>query len=121
VAWQFERKGRIYVAADRYGEEATMLAAIEAGAEDFAAADDEYEITTAVGTFHAVQDELKKQGIEFSDADLVMIPNATVSVAGGDAERLLKLLDGLDDLDDVQNVHSNADIDDAVLESEVGA
>jgi transcriptional/translational regulatory protein YebC/TACO1 len=121
VAWQFERQGRIYVDADRYEEEATMLAAIEAGAEDFSAADDEYEITTTVSSFHEVQDQLKAQGIEFTEAELVMIPNATVSVEGSDAERLLKLLDALDDLDDVQNVHSNADIDDAVVESEVGS
>ncbi len=121
VAWQFERKGRIYVDADRYEEEATMLAAIEAGAEDFTAADDEYEVATDVTSFHAVQDELKAQGIEFSEAELIMIPNATVPVGGSEAERLLRLLEGLDDLDDVQNVHSNADIDDAVVESEVGA
>jgi YebC/PmpR family DNA-binding regulatory protein len=120
VAWQFERKGRIYVDMDRYEEEATMLAAIEAGAEDFVA-DDEYEITTEVTNFHAVQDALKAQGIEFDEAELIMIPKATVPVGGNDAARLLKLLDGLDDLDDVQNVHSNADIDDAVVESEVGA
>jgi YebC/PmpR family DNA-binding regulatory protein len=121
VAWQFERKGRVYVNADRYEEEATMLAAIEAGAEDFEAADDEYAVTTDVGGFHAVQDALKAQGIEFKEAEFVMIPNATVPVSGGEAEKLLRILDALDDLDDVQNVHSNADIDDAVVESEVGA
>ncbi len=92
-----------------------MLAALEAGAEDFSAADDEYEITTDVASFHAVQDGLKEQGMEFTDAELVMIPNATVPVAGGEAQRLVKLLEALDDLDDVQNVHSNADIDESVL------
>ncbi|MGK7311510.1 MAG: YebC/PmpR family DNA-binding transcriptional regulator [Candidatus Longimicrobiales bacterium M2_2A_002] len=120
VAWQFERKGRIYVDADRYDEDAAMLAAVEAGAEDFSVSDDEYEVTTDVTSFHAVQDGMKEQGIEFSEAELVMIPNATVPVGGSEAERLLKLLEGLDDLDDVQNVHSNADIDDAVAEAEVG-
>ncbi|MDX1673666.1 MAG: YebC/PmpR family DNA-binding transcriptional regulator [Longimicrobiales bacterium] len=115
VAWQFERKGRIYVDAVRYDEDAVMLAALEAGAEDLTVAEDEYEVATDVTSFHAVQDGLKERGIEFSDAELVMIPTATVPVDGKDAEKLLKLLEGLDDLDDVQNVHSNADIDESVL------
>jgi transcriptional/translational regulatory protein YebC/TACO1 len=54
--------------------------------------------------------------VEFEEAELVMIPNATIRVEGAEAERLLKLLDALDDLDDIQNVHSNADIDETVLE-----
>jgi len=48
-------------------------------------------------------------------AELTRIPKNEVAVAGKDAEKLLKLLDMLDELDDVQKVHSNADIDEAVL------
>jgi YebC/PmpR family DNA-binding regulatory protein len=116
VAWQFERKGRIYVDARRFDEDAAMMAAVEAGAEDFGLQEDEYEITTDVASFHKVQEGLKAQGVEFEEAELVMIPNATIRVEGAEAERLLKLLDALDDLDDIQNVHSNADIDETVLE-----
>lgn len=116
VAWQFERKGRIYIDAGRYDEDAAMLAAVEAGAEDFGLEEDEYEVTTDAASFHKVQEGLKAQGVEFEEAELVMIPNATIRVEGAEAERLLRLLDGLDDLDDVQNVHSNADIDETVLE-----
>lgn len=120
VAWQFERKGRIYVDAGRYEEDAAMLAALEAGAEDFSRQGDEYEVSTDVASFHAVQDGLREQGVQFSEAELSMIPKVTVRVEGPDAERLLRLLDALDDLDDVQNVHTNADIDEAAL-SEVEA
>ena len=116
VAWQFERKGRVYIDAGRYDEDAAMLAAVEAGAEDFSVQDDEYEVTTDVASFHKVQDGLRAQGVEFEEAELVMIPNATIRVEGTEAERLLKLLEALDDLDDVQNVHSNADIDESVME-----
>jgi transcriptional/translational regulatory protein YebC/TACO1 len=42
-----------------------------------------------------------------------MVARNTVEIAGADAQKLLKLLDALDDLDDVQQVHSNADIDEA--------
>ena len=120
VAWQFERRGQMYVDAARYDEDSVMLAALEAGALDLSAEDGEYEITTDVAAFHKVQDGLKEQGIEFSDAELTMIPKATVQVRGEDAQKLLRLLEALDDLDDVQKVHTNADIDEAVL-SEVGA
>ncbi|MFP4624770.1 MAG: YebC/PmpR family DNA-binding transcriptional regulator [Gemmatimonadota bacterium] len=120
VAWQFERKGRIYVDAGRYDEDAAMMAALEAGAEDFVREGDEYEISTDVAGFHAVQDGLRDQGVEFTNAELAMIPRATVRVEGAEAERLLKLLDALDDLDDIQHVHSNVDIDEAAL-NEVSA
>ncbi len=122
VAWQFERKGRIYVDASRYDEDSAMLAAVEAGAEDFAADAEggEFEISTDVASFHRVQEGLREHGIEFTNAELAMIPNAMIRVEGAEAQRLVKLLDALDDLDDVQNVHSNADIDEDAL-SGVGA
>lgn len=120
VAWQFVRKGLIYVDAARYDEDAAMLAALEAGAEDFARQGDEYEIATDVPSFHVVQDKLKEQGIEFTSAELTMIPSATVRVEGREAEQLLRLLDALDDLDDVQHVHSNADIDEQAMSEVAG-
>jgi YebC/PmpR family DNA-binding regulatory protein len=120
VAWQFERRGRIYVDATAHDEDAVMLAAVEAGALDFGREGDEYEVTTDVAAFHAVQEGLKAEGIEVGEAELAMVPKVTVRVEGPDAEKLVKLLEALDDVDDVQNVHTNADIDDSVL-SEVGS
>jgi len=115
VAWQFDRKGQIIVDATRFSEEAVFEAAIEAGAEDVSQEGGEFTITTEVTDFAAVQDALKAAGIESSSAELTMIAKNEVEVAGKDAEKLLKLLDALEELDDVQNVHSNADIDEAVL------
>jgi YebC/PmpR family DNA-binding regulatory protein len=113
VAWQFERKGQIYVDATRFDEDSTMLAALEAGAEDLRRDDDVYVISTELASFAAVQDGLRSAGIDFEDAELAMVAMNTVSVSGTEAQKLLKLLDALDDLDDVQKVHSNADIDEA--------
>jgi transcriptional/translational regulatory protein YebC/TACO1 len=81
---------------------------------------DEYEITTEVAAFHAVQEGLREQGIEFSEAELAMIPKVTVRVEGRRRQKLVRLLELLEDVDDIQNVHTNADIDESVL-SEVGA
>ncbi len=117
VAWQFDRRGQIYIDAGRHDEDTVMLAALEAGALDFEREADTFVVTTEVADFHDVQDGLRAQGIEFEEAELAMLPKTTMAVQGAEAARLLRLLEGLDDLDDVQNVHTNADIDeDAVAE-----
>jgi YebC/PmpR family DNA-binding regulatory protein len=115
VAWQFDRKGQVVVDSGRYTEEAVFEAAIEAGAEDVVGEGDEFIVTCELSDFAAVQQSLKDAGIEPSSAELTMIPKNEVSVAGKEASRLVRLLDALEELDDVQKVHSNADIDEAVL------
>ena len=115
VAWQFDRKGQILIDASKYDEDATMIAALEAGAEDMKREGDSYVVIAEVPSFHAVQAELKKQGIEVESAELTMIPKASVHVDGDDVRQLLKLLEALEDLDDVQKVHSNLDIDEAAM------
>jgi YebC/PmpR family DNA-binding regulatory protein len=113
VAWQFERKGQVYVDAARYDEDSTLMAALEAGAEDMRREDEIFVISTELASFTEVQDGLRGAGIQFDQAELTMVAKNTVDVGGGDALKLLRLLDALDDLDDVQKVHTNADIDDA--------
>jgi len=115
VAWQFDRKGQIVIAAAGATEEAIFEAAIEAGAEDVEGDGEEFVVTTEPTSFAAVQDALREAGIDVSSAELTRIAKNEIAVAGKDAEKLLKLLEALDDLDDVQKVHSNADIDESVL------
>ncbi|MEK9506162.1 YebC/PmpR family DNA-binding transcriptional regulator [Gaopeijia maritima] len=115
VAWQFDRKGQIYVDAERFHEDAVLEAALMAGAEDVKRDGDEFLVTTEASGFHEVQDAMKQAGVTFTEAELTMVPQNTVAVAGDDAGKLLKLLDALDDLDDIQKVHTNADIDDEAL------
>lgn len=115
VAWQFDRKGQLIINAVRYTEDTVFEAAIEAGAEDVIGDDDELVVTSEVSDFSAVQDSLRAAGIEPISAELTRIAKNEVAVGGRDAEKLLKLLDTLEELDDVQKVHSNADIDEAVL------
>jgi len=119
VAWQFDKKGQLYVDAGRYDEDRVLEAALEAGAEDIAREGGEYVISTAPAAFHQVQEGLRAAGIEPSQSEFSMIPHAEVEVVGKEAERLVKLLGLLEDHDDVQKVHSNANIDEKVL-AEVG-
>jgi YebC/PmpR family DNA-binding regulatory protein len=115
VAWQFDRKGQVVIAASASTEEAIFEAAIDAGAEDVVGDGEEFVVTAEPSEFNAVQDALREAGIEVSSAELTRIAKNEVAVTGKDAEKLLKLLEALDDLDDVQKVHSNADIDESVL------
>jgi YebC/PmpR family DNA-binding regulatory protein len=119
VAWQFERKGQIYVDASRYDEDRVLEAALEAGAEDVAREGTEFVVATMPPVFHQVQAALQAAGIEPSHAELSMIPKNEVEVTGKEAERLIKVIGLLEDQDDVQKVHSNANIDEKVL-AEVG-
>ena len=119
VAWQFDKKGQIYVSASTYDEDEVLEAALDAGAEDLASLGSEYVITTPPAAFHAVQEALQRAGIEPEQAELSMLARAEVDVAGSDAHRLVKLVGALEEQDDVQKVYSNANIDEKVL-AEVG-
>lgn len=111
VAWLFEKKGQIYLDAERYDEDAALEAALEAGAEDLTRDGDQFIITTDPAALHAVLDALRSRGIEPRQSEIAMKPKSSVTVQGADAERLLKLMDALEEHDDVSNVFSNFDID----------
>jgi transcriptional/translational regulatory protein YebC/TACO1 len=111
----FDRKGQIYLAGSRHDEDAALEAALESGAEDFSREGDQYLVTTAPSSFHAVQDALRSKGFEIETAELTMVPRNTVRVEGADAERIVRLMDVLEELEDVSRVSSNFDIDAAQL------
>ncbi len=121
VAWNFDRVGRLLVDASRYDEESVLEAALNAGAEDLESEGDVYVVTTSPSDFHAVQEALRRAGIEIAEARLDMTPKTTVRVEGRDAEKLIALLEAPEDQDDVQQVYSNLDIDEALLAELVGA
>ncbi len=117
VAYLFSRKGQITFepGAD---EERIMEVALEAGAEDIETYDDtSVEVSTSFEDFLTVKDAMVKAGLEFANAEVTMVPSTTVSLDKDDAEKTLALVDMLEDLDDVQNVYTNADIPDEVMES----
>jgi len=111
VAFLFNRQGQILLDATRHDEDALMLAALEAGAEDVQREDDQFLVTTDPAQLHAVMSALEERGFDSLEADLAWVPTTTVRVEGEDAEQLVKLLEALEDLDDVQKVDTNADID----------
>ncbi|HXQ27957.1 MAG TPA: YebC/PmpR family DNA-binding transcriptional regulator [Gemmatimonadales bacterium] len=111
VAWMFDRKAQIVVAAARTDEDATLEAALDAGAEDVVRDGDTYLITAPMIQLRAVQDGLTARHIAVQSAEIAMLPKNTVKVEGKDAANLLRLIEALDEMDDVAKVHSNFDID----------
>jgi len=111
VAWMFDRKGQIALDATRVDEDTAMEAALDAGAEDLTREGDAFIVTTAPAQFHAVQDALTAHKLPVQSAELALIPKSTVKVEGGDAKKLLALMESLEEMDDVAKVFSNFDID----------
>lgn len=117
VAWMFEKKGIIQIDKEKYSEEEMMDLALEAGADDVVEEENEYQIITEPEDFEEVRAALEAEEVEFVESAVSMVPKNTVEVTEEkSAKALLKLLESLEDHDDVQNVHSNFDIDDSLME-----
>lgn len=118
VIRNYNRKGQIFVDASTIEEDKLIEIALEAGAEDVQRSGDEFEVTTDPSEFHQVLEKLTSAGIKPGESEITMIPVLEVEVTDKDqAAQLIKFVGTLEELDDVQNVYSNFDIDDALLES----
>ena len=115
VAWQFDRRGVIFLAAAGLDEDAVFEAAVDGGADDVRLDSGEYVVTTDGASLHDVRHALEAAGLPVVSAQLTMVAKSEVGVRGSDGARLLRLLEALDDHDDVQQVHSNADLDESLL------
>jgi YebC/PmpR family DNA-binding regulatory protein len=118
TAWMFTRKGVIVVEKSAAPDDERLLElALEAGAEDLNDWESSWEIVTDPSALAAVRDALGAAGIEIFSAELTMLPQSTIPVDGGEARRVLQLIEALDDLEDVQNVYANFDIPEEVMAS----
>jgi YebC/PmpR family DNA-binding regulatory protein len=116
VAWQFDRKGYIAIEADGVDAEEIFDLAVEAGAEDVIFGDDLIEVYASVDEFQAVRQALKDAEIEFETAEISMIPKTPIQLANREAMQVMKLIEIIEDLDDMQEVSSNLDISDALMQ-----
>jgi YebC/PmpR family DNA-binding regulatory protein len=115
VAWNFEKKGVILIAASQVSEDELLDAALEAGAEDVATEGDTYEVVTAPNDVTEVKEALEAGGISIQSAELAKLPKNTVDVDVKTAESALRLMDALEDLDDIQNVYANFDLSEEIM------
>lgn len=120
VSWNFERKGVITVLKGTYTEDDLMNVILDAGADDLKDEEEYFEVTTAIDTFETVRKAIEGSnlgGIKIDNASLQYVPKTTTKLEGKEAEQTVKLISAIEDNDDVQNVYTNADIDEKIMEA----
>jgi YebC/PmpR family DNA-binding regulatory protein len=122
VHWMFKKQGMIVFEKSAVDENALTDQAIELGAEDIRTEGEALIVVTEPKEFERIREALKSAnaaGGKFPDpvsAEVTMVPQNVVRLIGKDAEGAVKLVNMLEDHDDVQNVYSNMDVDESVLE-----
>jgi len=120
VAWQFQRRGIVVVdgAAD---EDELLLTALDAGADDVADDGGSWRVTCEPSAAFELKEALEAAGFTVLSADTPMVSDNLVPVTSTeDAKKVLRIMEAFEDNDDVQDVYSNFDIDDDVLEAVAG-
>jgi YebC/PmpR family DNA-binding regulatory protein len=120
VSWMFHKKGDIVIPKSAAKEDDLMGVVLEAGADDLRDDGDNWEVLSEPSAYEAVLEAVKKAGITPSSSSVTMIPQNYIKLEGTAAGTMIRLMEALEEHDDVQNVHSNFDIDQKVLEEVAG-
>jgi YebC/PmpR family DNA-binding regulatory protein len=116
VAYLFTHQGEVLMAVGT-SEDQVMEVALDAGADDVSVEEGQIEVITPVEAYHSVLNALHDAGLTVEQSQLTMRAQTLVPIDDESAESLIKLIDMLEDLDDVQEVYSNAEFSEKILES----
>jgi len=116
VAWLFEPKGLITIPITNLDTDELELQAIDAGADDIKTEGNYMEIYTKPEDMERVRAAIEQQKLPIASSDMIKISKNMVELEEKAALTTLKLLDKLEELDEVQNVTSNADFPEDILE-----
>jgi YebC/PmpR family DNA-binding regulatory protein len=118
VGWMFEKKGYILVEKTNIDEDSLMSIALDSGAEDLKndPGEDSYEIITAPEDMNKVKTSLEAAGVPLSLAEITMLPRSYISLDGKSAEQMIRFIEALEEHEDIQNVYTNVDIPDEVMD-----
>jgi YebC/PmpR family DNA-binding regulatory protein len=116
VSWMFGKKGLIVFEKEKVDEEKLMNAALDAGAQDVRETEKEFEVVSDPSDFEKVKKALEQAQLKPLLAEITMVPQSTIKLAGKEAQQMLRLMESLEDSDDVQHVYANFDIPDAEME-----
>jgi YebC/PmpR family DNA-binding regulatory protein len=116
VSWQFNRVAYFSFPAEGQDPDKVFELAVDAGADDVTFEEDEIEIIGPVDYFKEISDQLEAAKIKPDEAGLRMVPSNEIALSTEDTIQVLKVIEALEDLDDVQEVFSNLNVSDEVLE-----
>ncbi len=115
VSYLFHKKGFFSVSSEGVDEESLFSLVLEAGAEDFKAEGDSFEIYTDPSDYEGVKKVLSENKIPIIMGEVTENPTSEIPVTGEEARKVLGLLNALEEHDDVQNVYSNCDIPEEII------
>ena len=117
VAYLFNKVGIINF-SNEVDEDAVMEAALEAGAEDVITHEDgSIDVFTSPDDYLTVKEALVTAGFEPENAEVTQFADIKTELNADAAEKMLRLIERLEDLDDVQDVYTNADISDEIMDA----
>jgi YebC/PmpR family DNA-binding regulatory protein len=120
VSWMFHKKGDIVIPKASAKEDDLMGIVLDAGAEDLRDDGENWEVLSEPSAYEAVLEALKNAGVTPSSSSVSMIPQNYIKLEGAQATQMIRLVEALEENDDVQNVHSNFDVDQKLLEEVAG-
>jgi YebC/PmpR family DNA-binding regulatory protein len=116
VSYMFKPRGYIAIAKEKVTEDKLMEIALEAGADDILGEGEIWEVYSSPNAYEAVLGAIKKAGVEPDESQIGKYAENVITLEGGKAQQMLKLVEALEDNDDVQNVWANFDVSDKDLE-----
>ncbi|MEV4103750.1 YebC/PmpR family DNA-binding transcriptional regulator [Nonomuraea sp. NPDC049649] len=116
VSYMFNRKGVVIVPKDGLDEDTVLMAVLDAGAEEVNDLGEAFEVVCEAGDLVPVRKALQDAGIDYDSAESSFLPTMSVPLDEDTARKVFRLIEALEDSDDVQNVYSNFDVSDEIME-----
>ena len=116
VSYQFEQIGQIKIKKELMSQNDALEIAINAGAEDCVTTDLHHEINCKKEEFNSVREEIEKKVKDLSFAGLIWNPLSKVNLDKETFDKVVNFLEQIEDDDDVQNVFTNFEVDEKLLE-----
>lgn len=120
VSWIFDQKGYVAVEVGDGDPDEVAMVAIDAGADDVTTGEQIVEVYTLMENFKSVQEALSAAGLIVTSAELAMVPKTMIDLNASDTFQVMRVVEALEDIEDVNNVYSNLNISDEVMEQYEG-
>lgn len=113
VSYMFDNKGVLVIERTVALDEDTMMEyCLEAGADDYVALDDAYEVYTAPESWSEARKYFEEKKVTFLEAEIKMVPQNYITLDNDKLETFKRMLEKLEELDDVQSIYHNVEIPD---------
>lgn len=116
VSWMFEKKGLIIVNSNQLNEDEFMMLVLDAGAEDLQRVGEIFQVICPQANLDTVKKAIESNNIKVETAELSWIPKNNIDLDETTGRKVLGIMDALEDHDDVQNVYSNFNLPQTLLD-----